>query len=207
MPKVQCPHCSAVDEMPSYYLGSLNVECSRCQQRFPALSKHEVRPSEPITSSSTHTSVGEASDALVLVSILGPIFAAILLFFWVTPMDLILQAPHSKFTLITILTVCGTATLIGIDADRLGLGKNGNGGMNPILAGILALLLWPIFYPVYFFQRSKYTQRNYAYFGLLAAILFTGASAYVFDSIYQRTTEMNRQLRELEKTIKDIENF
>ncbi len=122
----------------------------------------------PVTAKSA---INETVGTIALVLPLG---GAALMWFWVGSMNL-LQNPSSSLNSVAVLVVFGTAILIGVEANELGMaGPNDSRprATSPLVWGITTLLLWFISFPLYMFTRSKYGVKNRCIEAMLITFLF-----------------------------------
>jgi hypothetical protein len=127
-----------------------------------------------------------SSGVLGWVMVLIPIFGAFLVW-WTDADNAQVMAP----------VILVTAILAGVEAKRLGMGRNTDSapgrairyeGVNrygPWNWGFFVLLLWIIGYPAYLYRRSRYGAQNLLLPGLIAATCLIAAASFSGSALPQ----------------------
>ncbi len=136
--------------------------------------------------------------ALVII----PVVSAALTWFWIGNMRLI-DGPGSKLGLLSAATVLLTATLVAIEAGRLGFGSEPSRPRSerdsPIVWFFGMVLVWFISYPRYLYLRSRYGARNLIGAGLFSMLLWLVPLAIVGYGVATAQENVERQLQELQR--------
>ncbi len=130
----------------------------------PALSA--ALPSPPDSDAS------KPDETLGIIILLIPLIGVFLI--WFSPVTLLLP--------LSALTVASTAILVGVEANKLGIGKGKKYDKKgrekresgPIGWAVLLLAFWIIGFPYYLYWRSRYGAKNMLVGGIGVALLFFG---------------------------------
>jgi hypothetical protein len=114
--------------------------------------------------------VSEPDETLGIIILLLPLIGIFLM--WYSPVESSLQ--------LAALSVVSTAILVGIEANKLGIGKNrkfDEEGMEkseygPVAWAVFVMLFWIIGFPSYMYWRSRYGAKNMLIGGIGVAVLF-----------------------------------
>ena len=185
--------CGTTQVIPNHYLGT-EIKCNTCRKNFVAkvCEEHTYRNTPQSNKVSVTRETKAEGGIPILVALLTPFFAAVLIYFWIGSMSLI-EAPTSKLMFIAVMTVFGTAITIGIDADRLGMGRTKK-GFGPVGISLMVVLLWILFYPYYFVYRVRHGAKNYAIYALIVTILFIVASYSIGSAINEQQDKVKHIL-------------
>jgi len=113
---------------------------------------------------------GEAVGRLMLII---PVLAVIVI--WLGMVEMIrFQPPLFCLNLIALVTIILTSLLAYREASRLGFGAQKN-EIKPVIYFIGMVLLWPIVFPLYLFQRRKKGKKNRLVVAIITALLFSGS--------------------------------
>lgn len=147
------------------------------------------------------------SDALGYAILLAPFISGLLVWLWIANMNL-LQDPSGTLSVLTIITVGGTALLMAVEASQLGMGKQldsrGKKGSSPIAWFFVGCLLWFIAFPWYLDQRRYYSRKPLAVGGILVMLFFLGSSAVVGAAIENRKAEIRKSLGDAEASLANL---
>ena len=136
--------------------------------------------------------------ALVII----PVVSAALTWFWIGNTRLI-DGPGSKLGLLSAVTLLLTATLVSVEAGRLGFGADLSRPRSerdsPIVWFFGMVLVWFISYPRYLYQRSLYGARNLIGAGLFSMALWLVSLGIVSYSIATAQEKVGRQIQQLER--------
>lgn len=171
---------------PSTAQDEVHPETKKCQYcaeeiKFDAIKcKHCGSDLVETKSMATQKDSGEFIGILMLIC---PLAAAFLL--WVFPNFLV-----ASLTITATLII--TASLAAIEANQLNFGKTSSGKKETSQVGFFfgILLLGVIYYPLYFYKRSKKGKKNLVLGSILVIIIFiilpmgeTVNSLYAFDPV------------------------
>ncbi len=194
-----CQFCGAI-------VLDVAIECKQCGSNL----------NEPAGSTTPTSTAGISADTANIPETLGlvalgiPMAAIALIWLWVGSMNL-LQSPGSKLNLILCLTVFSTAILIAAEAAKLGMGGSGHvpapegptskksfrlsrgkkkKGDGPVGWLVGCIFLWPIYFPAYFYKRSKFGQKNLLGWAITVTVVFVWIFVLMSSAIDERMAEV-----------------
>lgn len=218
----ECPHCTELIEAEPEFAGTKG-KCPHCQKKI-------LVPNQPVSrliqcpdcggvvsiqahacphcgrSRAGKSSISEStkpSDALGIILLLLPLGSAVLMWFWVSSMNL-LQNPFSTLIFLVTGTILITATLMAVEASQLGMGAivKGKRTSGPVEWFICAILLWILAYPAYLYSRSRYGATNYIVGGLVSAFVFLGVAYTLKGAIESQEANVKRSFEELQNELR-----
>ncbi|MBK6514509.1 MAG: hypothetical protein IPM79_32500 [Polyangiaceae bacterium] len=130
-------------------------------------------------------------ERLAQAMLLAPVFASVLIYFWIGSMNL-LQGPSSSLAVVGIGTIVITSALAAADANRLGIGAPGDPhkGTSPVGWAAFILLFWIVGYPAYLYRRKTYGAQSYLFVGILVGLLFIVSWFVMGSAIEVRQSEI-----------------
>lgn len=162
----------------------------------PSTRPESPQPIAALDEPSQQQEKGNLGAVALLVALIG----GALNIFWVGSMNL-LQNPGSTLMFIAVLVVCGTATLIGFEAQKLGMAtaedkvrRGKNRITSPLGWSIGTILLWVVIFPYYFVVRARYGLKNHLLLALILTVWFAWTNYYVSNEINKRQSEFRRSL-------------
>jgi hypothetical protein len=170
-------------------------KCKHCGEFLDATTRAAANPTK------------EPSDALGMVIMLLPVASAALMWFWISSMNL-LQSPGSTLMGITMATVLATATLMAVEASKLGMSSKRDGFLSMGPAGwfICGIGLWIVAFPAYLYYRSKFGVKNYIFGGLASAFVFLGVAVALNIAIEFQKSSVLRDLEEAQDRLRELQN-
>src|SRR5260370_30782763 len=179
------------------------IKCSECgrdiSDRAPAcpgcgasVLSSGTGEAAPVQSSRERASPTKTREVIGVVLLLVPAAAALLLYFWISGMNL-LQNPTQALNAIVGLTIVATAALAAIEASQLGIGAGGKES-GPIAWFFFVALLWVIGYPAYLWSRSKHGAKNLAAGGAIIMLMFCGVVWFMWSAIETQKDNVRKAL-------------
>lgn len=173
---------------PSAAQDEVHSETKKCQYcaeeiKFDAIKcKHCGSDLVETKSMATQKDSGEFIGILMLIC---PLAAAFLL--WVFPNFLV-----ASLTITATLII--TASLAAIEANQLNFGKTSSGKKETSELGFFfgILLFGVIYYPLYFYKRSKKGKKNLVFGSVVVIIIYIILPIYAFDSVIGDILDIER---------------
>ena len=85
--------------------------------------------------------------------------------------------------LIALATILLTSLLAYREASQLGFGAQKN-EIKPVVYFIGMVLLWPVVFPLYLFQRRKKGKKNRLVIAIITALIFSGSCLVIYRFLY-----------------------
>jgi len=130
-----------------------------------------------------------------VIALFVPLLAVLLIEMSIARTPLILD-PLGKLNTIVVITIILTIVLIIFELNQINAKK-----MEIISYGFGLMLMWPIIYVLYFFDRQKYGYKSYGFLSLIFIILFLGSVAFYTGSIKSAYNELAVQQEQMQNII------
>lgn len=172
----------------------------------PVRSDANQHPAQTSTGTINIPSAQKRSDPIAIALLIIPIGAAVLMWAWISEMNLF-QNPSSTLGFLAVGTLLATAALICFEASKLGMGANVNGERTtgPVGWFLCVLLLWVVGYPAYLYHRSRFGFTNYLVFGIASACVFTGVVFTLNSAIEDRKADVRHHLEDTQDKLRELE--
>lgn len=145
-----------------------------------------------------------ADYGVVLLAI--PIVGALLVWFWVSSMNLF-QSPDSAMALIILGVVVGTAAIASLEASRNSMKTDRAKGTYGAVAWFFIIsLFWVIGYPVYLFKRKHYGLTNLLISGIVVSVIFMGSWAVVASAIDAQKEKVRQSFDQMQNDLNNFQN-
>ncbi len=152
-----------------------------------------------------HARSNKTQGGFWLYAILAlPISTAILLFFWISNIT-VNDGPMFIIFLLTTVNTFATAFFIRNEANEINK-SNPQAGVRPFVWFILSIILWPVFYPAWFFRRRKYGLKNLLVPTLISSIIYSFI-ILMLTAVVQAAYESEKKSDAIQKAIDQLDQM
>jgi uncharacterized protein (DUF983 family) len=180
----RCPYCGEE-------ILEIAKKCKHCGEFFDE-------------SSSEHEPPSYRSEVLGIMVLVIPVIA--FFGFWIYEPDAV-NHEISLFICVIPGMILLTAILASIEASMIGMGKGftGRTETGPVTWFFSFLLFWPIAYPAYLYQRSKFGLHNYCIGGILIMLIFI--SPLLLPSIFKNLDSSANNKSFFSSNVEELEHW